>query len=140
MPKPSASPGLVDTSVVIALKRIGREELPDQLASAAVSLAELAAGTHATEDAVERARRQERLQRAEAAFEPIPFDVEAARAYGGVYAAVATAGRKPRGRRSLDLLIGSTALAAGLPLYTRDPADFGALEGLIDVRAVGEAV
>jgi len=49
-------------------------------------MAELAAGPHATHDPDERGRRQDRLQRAEAAFDPLPFDGEAARAYGRVFA------------------------------------------------------
>lgn len=58
----------------------------------------------------ERARRQDQLQRAEAAFDPIPFGVEAARAYGRVSAAVLDAGRRPRGRLA-DLMIASVALS-----------------------------
>ncbi|MEJ7570400.1 MAG: hypothetical protein WKF41_19325, partial [Gaiellaceae bacterium] len=77
-----------------------------------------------------------RLQRAEATFDAIPFDAAAARAYGRLYAEVAAAGRKARGRRALDLLIAATALAAELPLYTRNPSDFDGLGALIDVTAV----
>jgi predicted nucleic acid-binding protein len=128
--------GLVDTSVVIDLDRARTEGLPQEIAIAAVTLAELAAGPHATEDPTERARRQEHLQRAEATFDPIPFDAEAARAYGRVYAQVSAAGRKARGRRAIDLLIAATALAAQLPLYTRNPSDFDGLGGLIEVVAV----
>lgn len=105
-------------------------------AVSAVTMAELAAGPHATPDADERARRQDRLQRAEAAFDPLPFDSEAARAYGRVFAAVAAAGRKARGARAVDLLIAAAALGAGLPLYTRNGGDFRALEGLVDVIEV----
>jgi len=131
--------GLLDTSVVIDLERVASGELPDELAIAALTLAELAAGPHATDDRSERARRQDRLQRAEAVFEPIPFDAAAARAYGRVYAAVVSAGRKARGRRAIDLLIAATAIAAELPLYTRNPADFAGLEELVDVVAVSTA-
>jgi predicted nucleic acid-binding protein len=99
-------------------------------------MAELAAGPHATEDLHERARRQDRLQRAEAAFDPLPFDGEAARAYGRVYAAEAASGRKARGPRPVDLLIAAIACAANLPLYTRNPEDFRGLSELIDVVAV----
>jgi predicted nucleic acid-binding protein len=131
--------GLIDTSVVIDLERVAPDDLPSEIAIASVTLAELAAGPHATNDATERARRQDRLQRAEATFDAIPFDVAAARAYGRVYAEVAAGGRKARGKRALDLLIAATALAAELPLYTRNPADFDGLDKLIDVTAVGPA-
>jgi len=124
---------LIDTSLVIDLERIDPLDLPAELAVSAVTLAELAAGPHATADPVERARRQDRLQRAEATFDPVPLDAAVARAYGRVYAAVAGAGRKTRGRRALDLLIAATALAAGLPVYTRNPEDFGELGDLLEI-------
>lgn len=128
--------GLVDTSVVIDLDRIAAERLPRELAISAVTLAELAAGPHATADSGERARRQDRLQRAESSFDPLPFDSNAARAYGRVYAAVAATGRKARGPRALDLVIAATALAAGLPLYTRNVDDFRGLEQLVNIVGV----
>jgi predicted nucleic acid-binding protein len=130
------SRGLVDTSVVVDLDRIAADELPEEIAITAVTLAELAAGPHATEDSIERARRQDRLQRAEATFDPISFDAEAARACGRVYAQVAAGGRKARGRRAVDLLVAATALATELPLYTRNPSDFDGLGALIEVTAV----
>jgi predicted nucleic acid-binding protein len=128
--------GLIDTSVVIDLERISADALPDEMTIAAITLAELAAGPHATNDAGERARRQERLQRVEATFVPLPFDADAARAYGRVYAAVFAAGRKARGRRAVDLLIAATALASQLAVYTRNPADFEGLAGLVEVVPV----
>lgn len=128
--------GLIDTSVVIDLPEIDLVRLPAEIAVSAVTLAELAAGPHATTDPAERARRQDRLQRAEATFEPLPMDAAVARAYGRIYAAVAASGRKARGRRAMDLLIAATALAAELPLYTRNPDDFAGLSDLLDIVAV----
>ena len=128
--------GLLDTSLVIDLDLIDPRELPIELAVSAVTMAELAAGPHATTDPAERARRQERLQRAEATFEPLPVDVAVARAYGRVYAAVAAGGRTARGRRAFDLLIAATAIAAGLPLYTRNRDDFEDLSDMLDIVAV----
>jgi predicted nucleic acid-binding protein len=131
--------GIIDTSVVIHLEHVAAGDLPAELAVSAVTLAELSAGPHATADDAERARRQDRLQRAEATFEPLPVDANVARAYGRIYAAVAGAGRKARGARSLDLLIAATALASDLPLYTRNPDDFRGTESLIDVVAIEPA-
>jgi predicted nucleic acid-binding protein len=128
--------GLIDTSVVIDLGQIDAADRPSEIAVSVVTLAELAAGPHAAADLDERGRRQDRLQRTEATFESLPVDGAVARAYGRVYAAVAAAGRKARGRRALDLLIAATALAAELPLYTRNPSDFRELEGLIEIVAV----
>lgn len=127
--------GLLDTSVVIDLQRLRPEQLPEQVAVSAVTMAELAAGPSAAGDSEERARRQDRLQRAEAAFDPLPFGVEAARAYGRVYAAALQTGRNPR-RRFADLLIAAVALAEDLPLHTRNAVDFVGLEGLIDIVEV----
>jgi predicted nucleic acid-binding protein len=137
--EPQRLRGLIDTSVVIDLERIDPADLPIEVAISAVTLAELAAGPHATANPDERARRQDRLQRAEATFEALPVDGGAARAYGRVYAAVAAAGPKARGRRAFDLLIAATALASGLPLYTCNPRDFRELEAMIEVIAVATA-
>ena len=136
MPEERQARGLLDTSVVIDLDRLDPLRLPVELAISAVTLAELAAGPHATDDPDERSRRQDRLQRAESAFDPLPFDHEAARAYGRIYAAVAAAGRKARGARAVDLLIAAAALAAGLPLVTRNGADFQPVRHLVDVIVV----
>lgn len=136
---PEATPrtrGLLDTSVVIDLGLLSSADLPDEVAVSAITMAELAAGPHATGDASERARRQDRLQRAEASFEAIPIDASVARAYGRVYAAQLAAGRKARGPRAFDLLIAATACAAELPLYTRNGEDFRALDGLVEVIVV----
>ena len=127
--------GLLDTSVVIALDRIPTDVLPRQVAISAVTMAELAAGPAAATDAAERARRQDSLQRAEATFDPLPVDIEAARAYGRVYAAVRAYGRQPRSRFA-DLLIAATALSNGLPLVTRNAADFAGLDQLVEVVEV----
>lgn len=128
--------GIIDTSVLVDLEAIDPLKLPAEVAVSAISMAELAAGPHATPNAAERGRRQDRLQRAEAAFDPLPFDAEAARAYGRVYAAVSAAGRKARGARAVDLLIAATAVSLELPLFTRNPEDFRHLDELVDVVAI----
>ena len=128
--------GILDTSVGIDLEELDPSDLPIEVAISSITLAELAAGPHATADPLERGRRQDRLQRAEAAFDPLPFDVNAARAYGRVFAAVTAVGRKARGARAVDLLIAATTLSAELPLFTRNGSDFEALEGLIEVVVV----
>jgi predicted nucleic acid-binding protein len=119
----------------VDLDRLDASELPEEVAISTITLAELSAGPAATMDVTERARRQDRLQRTEAAFDPMPFDIRSARAYGRVYAAVVQQGRRPR-RRLADLLIAATALAEGLPLATRNSKDFEGLEDLITVVEV----
>ncbi|MGH3658670.1 MAG: type II toxin-antitoxin system VapC family toxin [Micromonosporaceae bacterium] len=133
---PRPARGVLDTSVVIDLDELEASRLPVQVAVSAITMAELAAGPHATKDSDVRGRRQDRLQRAEAAFDPLPFDGDAARAYGRIFAAVVAAGRKARGARAVDLLIAATALAHDLPLYTRNGDDFAGLDGLIDIHVL----
>jgi predicted nucleic acid-binding protein len=127
--------GLADTNILIHLERLSPGQLPVELLTSAVTLAELAAGIHQTDDAAERARRIARLQRVEAIFEPLPFDTEAARQYGVIVAGVIATGRKPR-RREADLMIAAIAAARRLPLYTTNPDDFLGAEGTVNVVAV----
>ncbi|HEY5394967.1 MAG TPA: type II toxin-antitoxin system VapC family toxin [Trebonia sp.] len=127
--------GLGDTNILIFLERLPVDQLPSELVISAVSLAELSAGAHSAVDAAERARRITRLQRVEATFSPLPFDVEAARQYGIIAAEIISMGRKPRGRVA-DLMIASVAAANRLPLFTTNPADFYGLESVVTVIPV----
>jgi len=127
--------GLLDTSAVIDLPLLRAEVLPAESAISAITVAELAAGPHATADAAERAARQQRLQWVEGTFDALPFDINAARAYGRLYGATLSTGRSAR-RRVTDLLIAAVAVSHGLPVITRNPADFAGLEAVVDVIAV----
>lgn len=69
-------------------------------------------------------------------FDPLPFDGDSARAYGRIYAAIVATGRKARGPRAVDLLIAATAMAANLPLYTRNADDFRGLDDLLTIIGV----
>lgn len=128
--------GLLDTSVLAE----GNDDahLPAETCVSTLSLAELAAGPHVATDLAERARRQLRLQIVEATVEMLPFDERCARAYGTVYATAAIRGRKPRGRRAVDLMIAATAMVHDLPLYTRNARDLAGLDGLLEVVDVGD--
>jgi predicted nucleic acid-binding protein len=77
------------------------------------------------------------LQQVEADFDPIPFDASAARAFGRVAAQLRASGRKTSAR-AYDALIAATAVANGLPVYTRNPDDFAGIEALT-VVTVGDA-
>ncbi|MCY3892696.1 MAG: type II toxin-antitoxin system VapC family toxin [Acidimicrobiaceae bacterium] len=134
--RPRHEHGLLDTSVVIDLAEMSPADVPQAPSISALTLAELSAGPLTADHPVERAARQEVLQKTESTLHPIPFNVEAARAFGQISAAVTAIGRKPRGGRSVDLLIAATAMANGLPLYTRNPGDFAGLEGLVEIVGV----
>jgi predicted nucleic acid-binding protein len=125
--------GLLDTSVVIGSDEIDPALLPGEFAISALSLAELTVGPLAAPDDISAVRRQNRLQRFESGVAALPFESRCAQAYGEIYAATITVGRKPRGARIVDLMIAATALAHGLPLYTRNPKDLRGLEQLIEI-------
>jgi tRNA(fMet)-specific endonuclease VapC len=99
-----------------------------------ITLAELSVGPLVAPTDAERAIRQGVLQLAEANFQAIPFDSAAARAFGRVSASLRRAGRTTAAR-AYDALIAAIALANGLPIYTCNPSDFAAIEGL-DVVAI----
>lgn len=128
--------GILDTCVFIDIDKVEASALPDEAYVTTISLAELAAGPHAARDSNERAQRQDRLQRVETHFEALPFDASAARAYGRVYALELAGGRKPRGARTMDLLIAAIAVADNLPLYTRNPEDFANLTSILSVVSI----
>ncbi|MGW5354751.1 PIN domain-containing protein [Streptomyces sp. NPDC004031] len=136
--------GLLDTNIVILRKWLDPAELPEEVAISAITLAELSAGLHEVrrneeqsdyDEHAERGRRLDILQRAESAFDPIPFDADAARIYGRVCAAVIGTGRKPR-RRVADLMIAAIAIAEELPLFTTNPDDYKGLDSLLTVVPV----
>ncbi|MFF0721024.1 type II toxin-antitoxin system VapC family toxin [Micromonospora sp. NPDC003816] len=131
----STTRGLIDTNIVILLGALDPDELPEEMVISAVTLAELSAGPHHADDYAERARRTSVLQHTEATFDPLPFDAEAARAFGMISSAVLATGRTTR-RRLADLMIASVAHANRLPLYTTNPNDFAGLTELVDVRHV----
>ncbi len=129
-----ADRGLIDTNVVVLLGLLDPKTLPDEPVVSAITIAELSVGPLLTEDPHERAVRQAHLQQAEADFDPLPFDAEAARAFGRVAADLRQRGRKPAARGSYAL-IAATAVAHGIPLFTCNPDDFDGIREL-DVRAI----
>jgi tRNA(fMet)-specific endonuclease VapC len=131
---PSADRGVLDTSTVILLGRLRASDLPAEPSITAVTLAELSVGPLVATDSNERAARQAHLQQAEADFGPLPFDAEAARAFGRVAASLRGAGRKVQAR-AYDAMIAAIAISNGLALYTVNPADFEGIDGL-DLRGI----
>ena len=127
--------GLLDTNTLLLLPRIGDPSvLPDVPLISAITLAELSVGPLVTDDAAERARRLAQVQQAEADLHPLPFDSAAARAFGQIGSSLRRSGRKPAAR-AIDAFIAAIAVANGLPLYTRNPADLSGIDGLV-VRPV----
>ncbi len=128
--------GLLDTSVVIDLQSITNvQSLPAEPRISTITLAELSVGPLVAKSQAERIKRQAVVQQVEASFNPLPFDENSARAFGSVAAQLRSGGSKSKAR-AFDALIAATALANGLPLYTRNAADFAGIAGLevVEVR------
>lgn len=122
--------GLLDTNTLILLPRLTDPSvLPDRPVISSITLAELSVGPLVASDPAERAARLAHLQQAEADFDPLPFDADAARAFGQVAASLRRSGRKTSAR-AYDAMIAAIAIANGLPLYTCDPEDFAGIDGL----------
>ncbi|MEQ1730664.1 MAG: type II toxin-antitoxin system VapC family toxin [Vicinamibacterales bacterium] len=122
--------GVLDTSTLILLTRLQDANLlPQEPVITAVTLAELSVGPLVAKTDEERAARQAQVQQAESDFDPLPFDVAAARAFGRVALALRRSGRSVK-PRAYDVMIAATAIANGLPLYTCNPKDFNGIDGL----------
>ncbi len=123
---------IADTSAVIDPSGFDWPKDAD-VAVSTLTLAELGYGVVAARDDATRARRTFVLQRARAAFDPLPVDASVAEAYVMV-ATAARIAKRGSGPRAFDLLIAATALAHDVPLFTRDLGDFLSLRHVIDVR------
>lgn len=121
--------GVLDTNAVVLLDRLQAVDLPAGPMITAITLAELSVGPLVTDDPGERSARQARLQQTESAFDPLPFDDAAARAFGRVASDLRRGGRTV-GARAFDALIASIAVADDLPVYTCNPRDFEGIESL----------
>ncbi len=111
------------------------DDLPDESAISAATLAELHFGVHIAPDSETRKARLRRLTEVESTFDPLPIDDAVARAYGALAHTMVSTGRQPRAR-VMDIFIAATAHVHSLPLYTRNAADFRPLEGSIEIRIV----
>lgn len=102
--------------------------LPRRPLISTITLAEISVGSLVAEGD-DRVVRQARLQRVESDYEPLPFDADAARAFGRVATSLRRAGRKTSAR-TFDAMIAAVALANNLPLYTCNASDFRGIDGL----------
>jgi len=121
--------GLLDTTAVTLADQLDPDQLPTEAVITAVTLLSCPWAHSPPTIPRERAIRQLRLQDVEANFAPLPFDAEAARAYGRVADVLRRSGRKPSAR-AFDALIAATAMANSLPLLTCNPHDFSGIDGL----------
>ncbi|MBW1602593.1 type II toxin-antitoxin system VapC family toxin [Streptomyces sp. JJ66] len=127
--------GVLDTCTFIDLGTLDPLRLPHVPELTAITMAELQQGVVLAKDPASRAARMEKLGAAVADFTPLPFDAEAAARYSTLVALVVATGRSPKPRRP-DLMIAATASVRGLPLYTRNGADFAGLGDALTVVEV----
>jgi predicted nucleic acid-binding protein len=127
--------GVLDTCVFIDYELLDPAVLPEEPEITAITMAELHQGVVRARSDESRAVRTERLGAALVAFEPLPFDGEAAARYGTFVAMTLAVKRDPR-PRALDLMIAAIASCHGLPLFTRNIKDFVGLGDLVEVVGV----
>ena len=122
--------GLLDTSVFVA-RESGRPlgPLPAEGLVSVITVAELRIGVLMAEESSIRAQRLATLSEVEA-FEPLPVDDAAGRAFAEIVADSRSRGKRPR---ILDALIAATARSLAMPVYTQD-ADFEDMVGVDVVR------
>ncbi|MGD9997252.1 MAG: type II toxin-antitoxin system VapC family toxin [Ilumatobacteraceae bacterium] len=123
---------ILDTSVVLSTDV---PPLEGELAVSSATLAELHFGVLIAHDPAVRAERLRRLSVLQRTFDSLPIDDSVAASFGVIAAAVASAGRQPRGR-VMDLLIAATAHANGARLYTRNAADLVGIDSLVDIAGI----
>lgn len=122
--------GILDTSVFVAREQdrdLG--ELPDEGLVSVITLAELRVGVLVATEPTVRAQRMRTLSAIEM-VDPVPVDDAVGREFAEIVAEARATGRKPK---ILDSLIGATARALELPVFTQD-ADFDSMPGVLVVR------
>jgi len=122
---------LVDTSVLIDPP----ESWPgDALGASMISLAELRFGVHMARSAASRSTRLQKILNLDQTLVWVPFDADAAEAYGVLAARVAPT--RPAHARSKDIMIAASALARGAAFMTRNARDFALVGDLVEIREV----
>jgi predicted nucleic acid-binding protein len=127
--------GVLDTCAYIDLDLLDPEQLPVIPEITAITMAELHQGVALAKNPAVRAARTEKLGAAIVDFAPLPFDGDAATRFGSLVGLTLAANRDPKPRR-MDLMIAAIASAHGLPLYTRNAADFKDLDDMLTVIAI----
>jgi predicted nucleic acid-binding protein len=126
---------ILDTSVLLA----GAEARPDLTGIegrvSSVSYGELNFGVSVAKTAEGGASRLARMQRIIAVYgSGVPFDDLVAASYGYLFGVSLRAGRRSRTRMA-DLMIAATAHHLGVPLITRNTADFAAVSSHVEIVA-----
>jgi len=120
---------ILDTSVVLA-DDVEVLDLPGEYSISVMTIAELRMGVALARTAGLRSQRLDRLAAVESIYLALPVDRRVASAYGEIAAATKRLATRPH---VIDGLIAATAVAYGVPLFTRDQ-DFDELPDVTVVR------
>ena len=126
---------LLDTSAVIDLPDSGQVRPGSEYLISTITVAELDAGIHTTDDPVERARRLARLHGSTTPSTRWPSPSR----QPGCTASSSHSSSRPgaaTAAAAVDLLIGSVAAIHHMPLVTRNPDDFAGLEPMLTVVGI----
>lgn len=126
---------LLDTSVVIAAEMDSSPpDLDDlEVAISSITYAELEFGLHASATEQVRADRSAALTRIRAIYGPgIPFDDAVASSYGLLFGVALSRGKRSRALTA-DFQIAATAHLLGVPVVTRNLADFDVISDIVTV-------
>lgn len=129
-----SSAGILDTSIFIAResgRRLDSAQIPDEVATTVITVAELNLGVLAAASTDARAQRLATLD-VIADMVALPVDEDAARMWARLRMHLAEVGRRVRIN---DLWIAAIAAARGLAVVTQD-ADFEPLDGIAGLRII----
>ena len=129
-----SSAGILDTSIFIAResgRRLDSAQIPDEVATTVITVAELNLGVLAAASTDARAQRLATLD-VIADMVALPVDEDAARMWARLRMHLAEAGRRVRIN---DLWIAAIAAARGLAVVTQD-GDFEPLDGIAGLRII----
>ncbi len=123
---------LLDTSFFVATESgrpLGEMDGVTETEVSVVTLAELTVGVLMADDD-DRSARVATLSAVESTWNPLPVDVEVARQFARIAAALRTAGRRVP---ILDALVAATAIVEQIPVVTQDN-DYEAIPGVEVIR------
>ena len=123
---------LLDTSFFVATESgrpLGSMDGVTETEVSVITVAELTVGVLMADDA-DRPARLSTLSAVESTWDPMPVDVEVARQFARIVAALRTGGRRVP---ILDALVAATAIVEQIPVVTQDD-DYDAIPGVQVIR------
>ena len=126
---------ILDTSILLAEATVRPDLTGIEGRVSSVTYGELNFGVSVAKSAEGGASRLARMQRIIAVYgSGVPFDDLVAASYGYLFGVSHQAGRRSRARVA-DLMIAATAHHLGVPLITRNAADFAAVSSQVQIVA-----